>query len=271
MSKIGTLRDLAFELLQEHHRDDMIPTIVRFLFYEMVQRRQVSKTSTGKRRADQDLIDAVMDLREEGRIPWDWLVDETRSLEDYTGYPTIKQGVLAQLPHIRLDPWCGRAPMILTESRSLAGTLRNVIIELRARIASTNGQVGGFLRTDIAPQLQPGDRVGYLGDLDLSGGQIETNTRRVLEREIGGELQWERVALTQEQVREYDLPRIVKRDRRYRDGHPHEAVETEAIGQRVLTEILRAWLVALLPESLDRVQEREAHQRRQIERLLRRT
>jgi len=67
------------------------------------------------------------------------------------------------------------------------------------------------------------------------------------------------------------LPRIVKRDRRYRDGHPHEAVETEAIGQRVLTEILRAWLVALLPESLDRVQEREAHQRRQIERLLRRT
>jgi hypothetical protein len=43
--------------------------------------------------------------------------------------------------------------MVLTESRSLAGTLRNVIIELRARIASTNGQVGGLLRKHIAPQL----------------------------------------------------------------------------------------------------------------------
>ena len=76
--------------------------------------------------------------------------------------------------------------MILTESRSLAGVLRHIVSEYRARIASTNGQCGGFLRTDIAPQLRPGDGVLYLGDYDLSGDQIEDNTRRVLEREIGG-------------------------------------------------------------------------------------
>jgi len=69
----------------------------------------------------------------------------------------------------------------------------------------------------------------YLGDLDLAGGQIEGNTRAVLEREIGGALQWERLALTEEQVRDYDLPIIIKRDRRYKDGRPHEAVETEAL------------------------------------------
>jgi hypothetical protein len=109
-----------------------------------------------------------------------------------------------------------------------------------------------------------------LGDLDLAGGQIEDNTRRVLEQEIGGELIWERLALTVEQVREYDLPVIIKHDRRYKDGRPHEAVETEAISQRVLIDILRAWLDALLPEPLTRVQEREARQRRRIEALLRR-
>ena len=64
---------------------------------------------------------------------------------------------------------------------------------------------------------------------------------------------------------------IVKHDHRYKDGRPHEAVETEAISQRVLIEILRARLNELLPEPLDRVQEREARQRRGIERLLRRT
>ena len=125
-----------------------------------------------------------------------WIIDETRSVDDYTGYPSIKQGVLAELPDIELDPWRGRAPVILTESRSLAGVLRSVVSEYRARIASTNGQGGGFLHTDIAPLLQPGDAVGYLGDLDLAGGQIEANTRRVLERKIGGELHWERIALT---------------------------------------------------------------------------
>src|SRR5215510_1555533 len=201
-SKNGALRDLLLGLLREHERDGTIPTNARFLFYELVQRGQLSKEKTGARRPDQNLHDALTDLREDGRIPWDWIVDETRSLDDYTGYPTVKQGVLSQLPYIGLDPWRGRAPMSLTESRSLAGVLRHIVVEYRTRIASTNGQCGGFLRTDIAPALQPDDRVIYLGDLDLAGNQIEANTRRVLEREIGGELLWERLALTQEQVRE---------------------------------------------------------------------
>ena len=115
-------------------------------------------------------------------------------------------------------------------------------------------------RTDAAA----GDRVIYLGDLDLAGNQIEDNTRRVLEREIGGALLWERLALTREQVREYDLPVIIKRDRRYKDGRPHEAVETEAISQRVLIDILRGRLDELLPEPLSRVSEREARQRRRV-------
>ncbi len=159
-SKIGALRDLLFALLQEHERDGTIPTNARFLYYELVQRGQFSKERTGARRADQDLHDALTDIREDGRVPWDWIVDETRSVEDYTGYPSIKEGVLATLPYIELDPWRGRAPLILTESRSLAGVLRAIVSEYRARIASTNGQCGGFLRTDIAPLLRPDDRRG---------------------------------------------------------------------------------------------------------------
>ena len=291
MSKIGILRELLFELLQEHKRDDAIPTNARFLFYELVQRGELSKEQKPRvddkkgRRPDQDLHDALTDIRENGSIPWDWIVDETRSLENYTGYASVKAGVLAKLPYIKLDPWKGCAPLILTESRSLVGVLRDIAIEYRVRIASTNGQVGGFLRTDIAPLLQSGDRVITLWDLDLSGGHIEANVRRVLEREIGGKLDWERLALTKDQVREYKLPVIVKKDKRFKNrrfqrvwtkGPPlkpgeHEAVETEAISQRVLIDILRARLDRLLlPEPLMRVQEREARQRRQLAALLRR-
>jgi len=267
-SKIGVLRTILLALLEEHQRDGMIPTNARFLFYELVQRRQVSKERTGARRPDQIVHDALTDLREDGRVPWRWITDETRSLDDYTGHQTIKQGVLATLPHINLDPWRDRSPMILTESRSLAGVLRRIVIEYCARIASTNGQCGGFLRTDVAPALRSGDRVLYLGDLDLSGDMIEENTRRVLEREIGGVLRWERLALTHKQITEYNLPVIIKRDRRYKDGRPHEAVETEAISQRVLIELLRDRLDALLPEPLDRVLEREERQRKRLAALL---
>jgi hypothetical protein len=185
-SKIGALRAVLLALLEEHERDGALPTSARFLYYELVQRGQLSKERTGARRPDQNLHDALTDIREDGRIPWHWIVDETRSLDDYTGYETIKQGVLAKLPYIDLDPWHGRAPMILTEARSVAGVQRPSVGDYRCRIAATNGQCGGFLRTEIAPMLRPGDRVLYFGDLDLSGNQIEDNTRRVL---------WRRVAL----------------------------------------------------------------------------
>ena len=54
---------------------------------------------------------------------------ETRSVEDYTGYKTIMQDVLATLPGIGLNSWIYTPPLILTESRSLAGVLRG-----RARV-----------------------------------------------------------------------------------------------------------------------------------------
>jgi hypothetical protein len=103
--------------------------------------------------------------------------------------------------------------------------MRPITREYRCRIASTNGRHGGFLRTDVAPCLQLGDDVLYFGDLDLSGGQIKDNTRRVLEQIIGGLLNWERLALTEQQADAYNLPRITKVDRRLKNG-VHEAIET---------------------------------------------
>jgi len=274
MSKIGRLRDCLMRLLEEHRSDVMLPTSGRFLYYELVQRKIISKDSPppkpGRkscRRPDQDMNDALIDLRETGQVPWDWIVDETRFLDDYSGSASIKEGLLNVLPGIQLDPWNGDIPLILTESRSLAGVLRGLCIDYCARIASTNGQVGGFLHTKIAPILSPDQRVLYLGDLDLCGGDIEANTRRVLEQ-IVGPLRWERLALTREQVRQYNLPTIIKHDRRFADGGVHEAVETEALSQRIIVEIVRRRLEELLPEPLQSVHEREAEQRQQIARLL---
>jgi hypothetical protein len=93
MSKIGALRDLLIGLLREHEADGALPTSARSLFYELVQRGQISKQQTGARRPDQDLHDALFDIREDGRIPWDWITDETRSLDDYTGYTSVRDGV----------------------------------------------------------------------------------------------------------------------------------------------------------------------------------
>jgi hypothetical protein len=271
MSEIGRLRTALRELLTEHERDGAQPTSARFLFYELVQRGIISKErkTRGGRRPDQNMNEALTDLREHGDVPWEWIVDETRSLDDYRGASTLRKWMLEALPQARLDPWVVMRRSFLPRAARWAGVLRELVLDYAVLIAATNGQCGGFLHTRIAPIVQPGQRILYLGDLDLSGGQIEANTRRVLEREAG-ELAWERLALTREEVERYGLPTIEKHDRRYNDGHPHEAVETEALSQVIIVEIVRNRLEQLLPEPLGYVHERASQQRAVIQRALHR-
>jgi hypothetical protein len=276
MSKIENLRRQVMRLYEQHLAAAMIPTSIRFLFYELVALKIIEKQASGvlrpgavgQRRPDQDVIDAITDLRESGSIPWNAIVDETRSLDDYTGWPTVAEGLGAYLNVIELDPWRGAAPLILTESRSLAGVLRALMREYRVKIAPTNGQTNGFLRNDVAPKIRAATPVLYLGDWDFSGGHIEANTRRVLERTIGRDLVWERLALTETQVDDprLNLTVIDKYDRRTKTTHP--SVETEALSQQVIVRIVRDRLTARLPEPLASVQEREEAERGRLRRLL---
>ena len=269
MSKIAIVRQALLDLLREHKAEAMLPTSRQFLYYELIMRGVISKERTGVRHPGQIVTDALTQIREDGRIPWDWIVDETRSLDDYSGSLSIKQAVLDYLPYLRLDVWRGETMLVLTESRSLAGVLRGTAAKYRVQIAATGGQIAGFLHTEIAPLLTraASARVLYLGDFDLAGNQIGASTRKVLEHKVGP-LDWERIALTAEQVEQYDLSKIIKHDRRYKDGRPHEAVETEALSQRLIVELLETKLAALSPEPLQRVHEREARQRRAVQRLL---
>jgi hypothetical protein len=270
----GKLQRIVLALLREHEQqgDDALPTNARFLAYELMQRGVLKKQNEkGKRRGDQVLHEALTHLREAGIVPWDWISDETRSVSDFTGWASVTYWATTMVEYVRLDPWKGRAPMVLTESRSLSGVLHKLARQYATKLAATNGQVGGFLHTDVAPKLEPDDRVLYAGDWAHQGGQIEENTRRVLERLVGGELDWKRIALTEAQVDEYDLRRMMirKADRRYKPVRYHDAIETEALKQPVIVGIVRDALDAELPEPLKRVLEREARQRTAMRRLLR--
>jgi len=237
-TKAGHLQRHCLALLHEHEEVGAIPTSVRFLFYELYDRGVVPKVyrnpdgTARKRTPSQDISDAIMVLREAGVVPWTWIVDETRSLDNWRYASSVRQYVEDVLPVARIDLWDGEPPpFVLCESRSLAGALRGIASDYLCPIAATNGQTGGFLRTEIAPVVaQYGyRRVFYMGDLDLSGAHIEENTWRVLAEH--GEVVWERIAITREQVREHDFPIKRKRDHRYKPAREFDAVETEALGQ----------------------------------------
>lgn len=264
----GRLQRAVLELLREHDAAGELPTSNRFLFYELVQAGVLDKSRTRRagRGADQDLSDASKHLRDVGLVPWEWIVDETRTVTAYTYAPSVAEYLSGAVERATLDRWAGDPPpLILTESRTFGGVLtRTVAAEYLVPVAATNGQVGGFLRTNLAPLLGgdgTGRRVLYVGDLDHQGAQIEANTRRELERAAGAELAWTRVALTAAQADEHDLPRVEKLDRRYRPPRPGWAVEVEALGQGTVTGLVRSALDGLLPEPLDVVEAREDAER----------
>jgi hypothetical protein len=266
----------VLELMREHERDGALPTSGRFVFYELEQRGVVSKEQgkDGERTASQDISDALMHLRERNIIPWEWVEDETRTLIEWDHAETVAVYMRGQLTRARLNPWRGPPPLVLVESRSLAGVLRNIAYGYVCPITSTNGQVGGHLHTDVGPLMarSSGDgvhrRVVYLGDHDHQGGQIEANTRRVLADIVGRELDWQRVAITAEQIAERGLTPIRKRDRRYEPARWHDAWETEALGQQTVIVLVRDALDALLPAPLDAVRAREREERAAVGALL---
>jgi hypothetical protein len=285
----GKLQREILKLLRAHEHDRMLPTSARFIFYELIQAGVVPKARTGKRRADQNTIDALTHLREVGLVRWDAIEDETRSLDEFITATTVAEYVADRVKGASIDRWAGKpAPLILCESRSLAGALRGLAATYACPIASTNGQCRGFLITKVAPALQAGQRVLYIGDWDRCGHQIEAATRRTLighgddwsdfddevdedDDDYDPDL-WERVALTTQQVDRFGLRPLVirKLDRRHRPPRYFDAVETEALGQARIVAVVRARLDELMPEPIADVRERQRRQREQVAEQLRR-
>jgi hypothetical protein len=268
-TKKGRLQRACLDLLAEHEADGALPTSSRFLFYELLGRGVVPKVyrhpdgTERPRKPSQDISDAVGVLREVGRIPWTYIADETRTLDSWRYASSVYEYVEDTLPLARINLWDGEPPLILCESRSLAGTVRHIAQAYLCPLAATNGQAGGFLRTEVAPLVEAvsgfARRVLYLGDLDLSGGHIEENTQRVLSEY--GSLEWERLAITRMQVEERELLPVRKEDKRFNPPRAFEAVETEALGQTEIMALLTARLDALAPEPLSEVLGREEVQR----------
>ena len=137
--------------------------------------------------------------------------------------------------------------MILTESRSLAGVLRDIASEYQCSVSlqPTDRLVDFFALT--LPRNSGRTHVCFISVIKTCAAvKFNKNTQSVLEREVGP-LKWERLALTETQVKDYKLPIIMKLDKRFKPARLAPAVETEAISQRVLTEILRDRLEELLP------------------------
>jgi hypothetical protein len=232
------------------------PQSVRHAFYRMTDPRlpePIEKSERGYRHVQ----DRIVKLRRSGTIPYGWIVDATRR-----GYHTQTWGDAAEFLRAshgwyRGNLWkdAGRYCEVWTESRSIAGVIEKDCREMAVSLNPAGGFTSITLAYEAAREInnrhagQP-VHIFYIGDYDPAGVLIDVALERELRTHLNADvdLQFERIAVTAEQIKKYDLPRKPRKETDRRAQHVDCAVEAEALPAAKLRRMLRVRVEALLPE-----------------------
>jgi hypothetical protein len=187
----------------------------------------------------------LKEAREQGIIPWEWIVDETRGLERVPTWSDPKEYAECVARSYRRDFWRQQPKRV--EVWSEKGTVRGVLKLVLGHYAVGFNPVHGFnsaTETHRSAQDNDGRKlvVLYVGDLDPSGMYMsEVDLPRRLAGYGGGHIAITRIALTREHVRSLpSFPATDKRkDPRYKwfaENHGNRCWELDAMDPNDLRE-----------------------------------
>jgi hypothetical protein len=273
------------------------PLTLRQLYYALVSRGAIPKTEA----AYAKLKRVMRDVRESGACPWDWVVDHVRSVFAARTWEGV-EGLLddtSKLYRRDLMRHQDVAIQLWAESDSIGSVIapvadRYTIPTFVGRGYASRGYLWSAAREAVAAHKAGKDVVIlHVGDFDPSGedifrdveqtlrlyaAAIELNrtvasVRPSLHTGVGAFTNWfdfERLALTQDQVDEYHLPSRPPKasDVRTAKFTGSGAVEVEALPVDALLEIVEEAIVENIDErQLQVVLAAEAWEREQVRRI----
>ncbi len=248
--QVKTLDDQIVQALAECH-----PQSVRHVFYLMTDPRldePVSKTEKGYRAIKHRL----KELRRSGRVPYHFINDMSRrgyhvatfgDAEDFIRrMRAVYRADLWETADVYVEVWC--------ESRSIAGVIEPLCKELCVSLYPSGGNTSMTLAYQAAMNindLYAGRRVVifYVGDYDPAGVIIDVGIERELRQHLNKDvsLKFVRVAITEEQIKAYNLPTKPRKESEKRAPQVKVTVEAEAMPPAKLRQLLRGEIEALLP------------------------
>ena len=197
----------------------------------------------------------LLTAREQGIIPWEWIVDETRSLERVSTWDNPDQYARAVANSYRRDFWNQQPHRV--EVWSEKGTVRGVLAPVLDHYAVGFRVMHGFSGATTIHDVAEDDDgrlliVLYVGDFDPSGmfmSEVDLPAR--LEKYDGEHVVLKRIALTRQQVRGLpSFPAADKiKDSRYKwfvANHGRQCWELDAMDPNDLRDCvereIKAWI-----------------------------
>jgi len=239
------LIDTCAEILEQ-----IQPASVRAVCYQLFVRELIeSMAKACTNRISRHLVYA----REEGIIPWEWIVDETREAERVSAWKNPAAFVRTVKRSYRRDHWAYQPMLVevISEKSTVKGTLAPMLDEYGVTFRSWHGYVSATKAHELAEEIQDSSQhmvLLYLGDWDPSGLDMSRDApERIVEYGSGDDFTWRRIALTEALIHEHDLPGFdvdsKQKDGRYkwyRTHHGARAWELDALNPAVLRTVVEA-------------------------------
>lgn len=190
------------------------PTTGRAVGYHLVSVGLLDSTALIPR-----IYTRLVTERQEGRIPWDWLVDEASGLEQVATWTGLDELFTHYARHYHRDPWQTQPRRV--EVWSEKGTVRGVLRPMLDRYAVGFRSAGGWASWPVVHEAatslgsQP-LHIIYVGDWDPSGLRMSEEDLRArfawfAEHGYGGpDVTIQRVALTQKDIQDPALPKALE-------------------------------------------------------------
>jgi len=217
---------------------------IRHLFYRLVGERFLEKNEHEYKK----LGSYLMGWRRAGLIPWSAFADNTRWYYGTIVFSSMEAALQNTRDTYRRNLWESQNTFveIWAEKDAIASILLEEAGGFGVRVFPLRGFASGSALHNAADsfkaQIKAGKEVHvyYFGDYDPSGLEIDRSAIRNLREDHGVDVHFERVTVTFDHVKQYDLPtRPPKKNDSRTAKFMGEAVEIDAMPMDVLRQMVR--------------------------------
>ncbi len=236
----GDIQDLKNAFYNILHADH--PQTVRGVFYQAVSRGLIAKTEKEYKNVVGRLL---TDMRKEGVLPFEWLADSTCWMRKPRTYSGLEAAMTDAWEYYRKSVWHGQPVYIeiWMEKEALAGVIYKETASWDVPLMVTRGYPSlSFLHTagEAISSIGKSAYIYYFGDYDPSGLDISRKVEEGL-REYAPDVDiyFERVAVTPQQIQDWDLPtRPTKGSDTRSKNFKGDSVELDSIPAKQLRQLV---------------------------------
>ncbi len=238
---------------------------VRQIYYALTVRKKVPKTEAGYGQTRYRLTK----MREQGIIPYGWIADNTRYCLKPVTYCSLDKALDRLQLSYRKNLWANQDDLVYiwVEKDALAGVISPITKEYDVPLYVARGYSSQTFIYEAAEEIKRNGKnpfIYHFGDHDPSGVDAAYQIEMGLWKHGVVDIQFERVAITEEQIDIYHLPvrETKSSDPRSKTWGNKPSVELDALPAPILRDLVRECIEPHInPTEWERLRLIEEHER----------